>query len=121
MIRLFKYKNYGLSLKNDFELRVIYEDENDIDLFIPIGNRTLNIYFDDLPEYLNQRFQLNDVENILLRLSKLEKNTLSTIHFLRSIDLKSSTLNFVIDYKNLDIEIKKDEYNNNIYIKRKKT
>ncbi len=111
------YKNYNLNLISDFEIRTIYEDENDIDLFIPINNRTLNIYFENLPKYLDDRFQLNEVKNILIRLSKIENNNLSTIHFLRNIDLKSSILNFIINYENIKINIVEEEFNNNIYIK----
>ncbi len=107
---------YGFNLYSDFEIRIIYEDDNDLDLFIPLGNRTLNIFFNNLPEYLNNRFQLNDTENMIIRISKKTNNTLSTFHFLRKIDIKSSTLNFIIDYKELSIILKEDEFNNNLFI-----
>ena len=60
---------YGFNLYSDFEIRIIYEDDNDLDLFIPLGNRTLNIFFNNLPEYLNNRFQLNDTENMIIRIT----------------------------------------------------
>lgn len=116
---MIEYNNYGINIKSDFEIREIYEDKLDIDLFIALNNRPLNLYLDDLPSYIDNRIQLDNVANILLRLSKDNANTLSTIHFLQNIDIQSSIINFVIDYKGLNIELVEDEYNINLYIKGK--
>ena len=43
------------------------EDGPDIDLFIPIDYRTLNLYIEDMPAYMEGRIQLTEVRNIIIR------------------------------------------------------
>lgn len=104
------YNKGKLYIDSDFEIRVVREDGNDIDLFIPIGDRTLNLYLGDVIEALNSRMQFSIVKNLIFRFSIDSENNTSTIHMLRSIDLHSSVVNFEIDYSNHEIEIKDKEY-----------
>lgn len=112
-----KFNKYNLLINSDYEIRKVYEDENDLDLFIQLERRTLNIFFKDMPAYLDQRFQLNNVNSIIVRISKLENNNKATIHFLENIDLHSSLVNFILDYTNLEILIKEEDFSTNLYIK----
>ena len=107
---MYKYNKYGLKLESDFEIRTVYEDDKDIDLFLQLNNRPINMEIKDLPSFLPDRFQINNIGNILLRLSKKETNTLTTIHFLRNIDLNSSFLNFTLDYREKSIFLREGEF-----------
>ncbi|SKC85434.1 hypothetical protein [Maledivibacter halophilus] len=104
------YNKGKFCIDSDFEIRTVREEGNDIDLFIPIGNRTLNLYFDDNIKPLYSRMQFSIVRNLIIRYSLDAENNIATIHMLRSIDLHSSVVNFEIDYRNHVIEIKDREY-----------
>lgn len=101
---------YGFNLQSDFELRILREDDEDIDLIIYLDDKTLNLYFDDMPDYITDRIQCSMIKNILIRLSKQKDNYLCTIHLLRNIDLHSSVLNFVFDYRNSKLRIEDSNY-----------
>lgn len=92
-----KFEDYSLSLISDFEIRVLREDEDDVDLLVPINHRPINIVFCDMPDYFNDRFQLNSIYGILIRITKYQNNR-ATIHILKNIDLNSSFINFEICY-----------------------
>ena len=114
-----KYEKSGLIIQSDVEIRTIREENNDIDIILPLKNRTVNLYLDETPSYLKSRFQFLMIKNIIIRLSAIEKNNVSTIHFLRSIDLHSSVVNFEVDYSNHYFQVKNKEYLVEIYLKRK--
>ncbi len=115
---IFSKENFYID--SDFEIRIVREDENDVDLFIPIGNRTLNLYFGDTMDVLNSRMQFSIVRNLVLRFSMGLANNIATIHMLKNIDLHSSIVNFEINYSDHIIEIKDKEYFVEMSIKRKK-
>ncbi|EOC99597.1 hypothetical protein [Caldisalinibacter kiritimatiensis] len=104
------FENSNLYIETDFEIRVIRETEEDMDIIIPLEDRTLNVVMEDLPEYLVSRFQLPVVKNIIVRFCKTNENNICTIHLLRNIDLKSSIMNFEIDYSKVYLKIKNKDY-----------
>lgn len=99
-------------LKSDFEIREIREeDENgDIDLFIPIEYRTVNLFMPFIDENKMSRVQLCQVKNIVIRFNAKKGNTKCSIHFLKNIDLFSHILNFELNYEDYEIVIKQEEY-----------
>ncbi|QZY56371.1 hypothetical protein [Crassaminicella profunda] len=103
------YRNSDFYIDHDFEIRVVREEKNDIDLLIPIENRTLNLYLEG-EEVLNSRMQFSTIKGILFRFCTLENSHICTIHLLRNIDIHSSIVNFEIDYKDYFIGIKNKEY-----------
>lgn len=107
---MIEYRKGNLLIQSDFEIRPFIEEGPDIDLIIPLENRTLNLYIEDMPDYFDGRIQLLDVRNILIRFSTLEDNNLCTVHFLRSIDLKSAIMNFIFNYEKHYMRIEKHEY-----------
>ncbi|MCF6461320.1 hypothetical protein [Clostridium sp. Cult3] len=113
------YEKGNLRIESDFEVRTFMENEFDVDLFIPTNFRTLNLYLEDLPDYIDSRIQLTEVKNIVLRFTTKEDNDYCTIHFLRNIDLQSAMINFVINYREHYIVLKDREYSGEMYIKRK--
>ncbi|WIF95781.1 hypothetical protein [Caminicella sporogenes] len=113
------YKKGKFCLNCDFDIRVIREDENDTDLFIPVENRTVNLYFEDFPSYLKSRVQFLMVRNIIIRFCSREDNNACTVHLLRNIDLQSAHVNFEINYENHIIEIIDKEYFIDMKIKEK--
>ncbi len=113
------YKKSNLYIDSDLEIRTIREDGIDIDILIPVENRTLNLYLDNLPDYIKSRFQFSMVKNMIIRFCTLNDNNTCTIHLLRSIDLHSSVLNLEIDYTNHYFEIKDNNYYLDIYVKKK--
>lgn len=113
---MIEYRKASLLIKSDFEIRTLMEEGEDIDLFIPTDHRILNLNIEGLPDYMDDRIQLNEVRNIIIRFSTKEDNKHCTIHFLRNIDLQSAVMNFVIDYSNHYIKLEKKEYNGEMYI-----
>ncbi|AHM55590.1 hypothetical protein EAL2_c02870 [Peptoclostridium acidaminophilum DSM 3953] len=101
---------HGLSIETDFEIRLVRDEAFDADIIIPVGDRTVNLEIEGLPEYMGGRLQSCMVANVLIRLSKDESNKVATIHYLRSIDLYSAMLNFEIDYSSCSISIKDEGY-----------
>jgi|GEM_PF-468981 len=114
---LFEYRKGNLLIKSDFEIRPFMEEGPDIDLIVPLENRTLNLFIGGMPDYVDGRLQLLEVRNILIRFSTEENNNLCTVHFLRNIDLKSAILNFVFSYENHYVCIKNNEYSAEMSIK----
>ena len=95
----------NLCLDSDFDFRVIREEDNDIDLFIDINYRSLDI---DTNEngFFNSRIQFPYVRSLILRINK-EANVM-TVHLMRDIDLFSAFANFEVNYDNCVINIKND-------------
>jgi len=106
------YKKGNFVLKSDFEIREIrQEDENgDIDLFIPIEYRTVNLFLPFIEVKNMSRIQLSEVKSIVIRFNTNKDNNRCSIHFLKNIDLLSHLLNFEIDYAQYEILINQDEY-----------
>ncbi|WP_343101686.1 hypothetical protein [Romboutsia sp. MSSM.1001216sp_RTP31141st1_G3_RTP31141_220114] len=94
-----------LNLDTDFEYRVIREEENDLDLFIDLNYRSLDIKLED-SNFFNSRVQFPFVRSIILRLNK--ESDIITIHLMRDIDLFSAFANFEINISNSIISIKNE-------------
>ena len=118
-LQLIEYRNDNLLILSDFEIRILREEGNDIDLFIPLNYRTLNVYLEDLPDYLDNRIQFTEIKNIIIRFSTEEDNDYCTIHLLRNIDLHSAVANFIIDYRDHYITLKDEEYSSKFQIHKK--
>lgn len=97
----------NLNLDTEFDYRIIREEDNDIDLFIDINYRSLDIDCGDSSIFFASRLQFPFVRSIILRFNKL--NNLMTVHLMRDIDLFSAFSNFEIDYSNSSISIKNDK------------
>ena len=106
------YINGDFVLKSDFEIREIRrEDENgDVDLFIPIEYRTVNLFIPFIDKSKMSRMQLCKVKNIVIRFNTKAGNNMCSIHFLKDIDLLSHLLNFELNYENHEIIIEQEEY-----------
>lgn len=94
----------NLNLDSDFDYRVIREEENDIDLYIDINYRCVDINVGE-SEIFHSRIQFPYVRSILLRINK--ENYLMTVHLMRDIDLFSAFANFEVNYENSIFSIKK--------------
>lgn len=97
----------NLNLDTEFDYRIIREEGNDIDLFIDINYRSLDIDCGDSSIFFTSRLQFPFVRSIILRFNKL--NNLMTVHLMRDIDLFSAFANFEIDYSKSIISIKNDK------------
>lgn len=95
----------NLNLDTDFDYRIIREDENDIDIFLDVNYRSVEIICPENNLFAS-RIQFPFVRSMILRISKL--NNLMTIHFMRDIDLFSAFANFEVDYTDSVISIKND-------------
>ncbi len=111
-----KYENGNLVIYSDFIIRKLREDNKDIDLIIPLELRVLNIHIDDMPKHIIDRFQFNEVRNIIVRFTTHKDNNYCTIHLLRNIDLISAIVNFTINYEEHYIKIVKGEFSVDMYI-----
>ena len=92
----------NLNLDTDFEYRIIREEENDLDLFIDLNYRSLDIDTDN--NLFSSRIQFPFVRSIILRLNKNDYTM--TVHLMRDIDLFSAFANFEVNYKDAIIAIK---------------
>ena len=93
----------NLNLETDFEYRIIREEENDLDLFIDLNYRSLDIDTDNNTLF-SSRIQFPFVRSIILRLNKNDYTM--TVHLMRDIDLFSAFANFEVNYKDAIIAIK---------------
>jgi len=93
----------NLNLDTDFEYRIIREEENDLDLFIDLNYRSLDIDTDN-NNLFSSRIQFPFVRSIILRLNKNDYTM--TVHLMRDIDLFSAFANFEVNYKDAIIAIK---------------
>ncbi|MTI65780.1 MAG: hypothetical protein FH753_04180 [Firmicutes bacterium] len=114
------YEKSNLTIYSDFEIRTVREENKDIDILIPIENRTVNMNLDDLPEYIDSRIQFPLVKNIIIRYNTTNDNNTCTIHLLRSIDLQSSMVNLVIDYTKHHLEIRDKSFYIDFRLKKNK-
>lgn len=103
-----------LKLDSDFDYRIIREEDNDIDLYIDINYRCVNINVGE-SQIFNSRIQFPYVRSILLRINK--ESYLMTVHLMRDIDLFSAFANFEVDYSNSVFEIK--NYQEKVIINKK--
>jgi len=104
------YRKGNFCLNSDFDIRVVRQEEDDTDLFIPIGNRTLNLCIGKLVNPTVSRLQFPNVRNLLIRFCADEESHDCTVHLLGSIDLYSSLMNFEIDYRDRCIELNETQY-----------
>ncbi|MEW9077914.1 hypothetical protein [Terrisporobacter glycolicus] len=92
-----------LKLDSDFDYRIIREENNDIDIYIDINYRCVDINVGE-SELFNSRIQFPYVRSILLRINK--EDYLMTVHLMRDIDLFSAFANFEVDFSNSIFKIK---------------
>lgn len=104
------FSKSGLIIESDFEIRTLRDDGVDLDIIVDIGDRTTNFTFDGLPDFMGNRIQFPLIKNIIIRFSLEDHNNISSIHFLRNIDIHSSIVNFEVDYSSYFIKIINDEY-----------
>lgn len=102
----------NLNLDTDFEYRIIREEDDDLDLFIDINYRSLDID-NNGSNLFSSRIQFPFVRSIILRLNK--KTHTMTIHLMRDIDLFSAFANFEVDYTDCTINIKNNLEKVSIY------
>ena len=95
-----------LSLDTDFDFRIIREEDNDIDLFIDLNYRSLDIDTGN-NNLFSSRIQFPFVRSIILRLNKNDYTM--TVHLMRDIDLFSAFANFEVNYKDSVIQIKNNQ------------
>ncbi len=94
-----------INLDCDFEYRTIREEDDDLDIYVDVNYRCLDI---DLVEnnFFNSRIQFPFVRSILLRINK-NMDTI-TVHLMRDIDLFSAFANFELDLSNHILCIKNE-------------
>lgn len=110
------YNSNGLSIISDFEIIILRQMDNDIDLIIPIEGRVLNLYIEDMPGFVSRNFQFTEVKSIIIRHTLDRNNRYSTVHFLRSIDMNSALVNFTLNHEDKKIRILDGKYWVDMYI-----
>lgn len=96
----------NLKLDTDFEYRIIREEDNDIDIFIDINYRSLDIECDG-SEFFNSKIQFPFVRSLILRINK--ESHQMTVHLMRDIDLFSAFANFEFNYQDYIFNIKNNQ------------
>lgn len=115
------YEKNNLNITCDFEVKEIIKDEYNIDLIIPMEQRCVNLYFENLPTYIKSRIQFPKVKSILIRFCIKEVDNICTVHFLSDSGIYSTMANFEIDYSETYIEIKDKEFSVDMKIIKKKS
>lgn len=103
---------YNLEMSNfkidsDFDMRVIRQEGNDIDIMASIDDRVLNLVLDGTSAVMG-RIQFPKVKNILFRINNSKDLNLCTIHILDSIDLFSAIANFEVDCDKTNVFLKQE-------------
>ena len=77
------YINGNFILKSAFEIREIRkEDQNgDVDLFVPIEYRTVNLFIPFIDKNKMSRIQVCEVKNIVIRFNVKKENNRCSIYF----------------------------------------
>ena len=75
----------------DFEYRIIREEDDDLDIYVDVNYRCLDIELGE-NNFFNSRIQFPFVRSVLLRINK-NLDTI-TVHLMRDIDLFSAFANF---------------------------
>ncbi len=99
------FSHYNLYIISDFDIRIVHEDQWDIDLLIPLNNRTLNFSSKIQTQDLFDIIQFPHVYGLLVRIAKSDDNNSATLHVLRNIDLNSTIASFELNYENLILSI----------------
>lgn len=95
-------------MKSDFEHRIIRDDGKNIDLYIDLDYRSVNI-IDNEMSFFDSRIQFPRVKAIIIRITS--ENEIATVHLLRDIDFLSAFANFEVNYKGNVFKImKNNEY-----------
>lgn len=105
-----EFNNYNLNLISDFPVKIFKDREEDLDLIIPIENRTVNLCVDNMPQVIASRIQYSNVNSLMIRISKEESNNIGTVHFLSDEGAHSTMSNFEIDYGKWHIKVLLKEY-----------
>lgn len=92
-----------INLDCDFECRTIREENDDLDIYVDVNYRCLDIELGD-SEFFNSRIQFPYVRSILLRINKTMETI--TVHLMRDIDLFSAFANFELDLSKHALYIK---------------
>ena len=90
-------------LETDFEYRIIKENESDVDVFVDLNYRALDVY-DFHSSIFHSRIQFPYVRAIVLRIDK--SGSICTLHLLRDIDMFSAFANFEVSCENSKLNIK---------------
>ncbi|WP_066505417.1 hypothetical protein [Abyssisolibacter fermentans] len=93
-----KFEISNFKMMSDFDIRILREENDDVDIIVAIGDRVVNLIFNDIIEGLGSRIQFVDIKNIIVRFNKSKNLNICTIHMLKKIDLFSAVANFEIDY-----------------------
>ena len=92
-----------INLDCDFECRTIREENDDLDIYVDVNYRCLDIELGD-SEFFNSRIQFPYVRSILLRINTTMETI--TVHLMRDIDLFSAFANFELDLSKHALYIK---------------
>ena len=92
-----------INLDCDFEYRIIREEDDDLDIYVDVKYRCLDIELGE-NNFFNSRIQFPFVRSVLLRINK-NLDTI-TVHLMRDIDLFSAFANFELDLSNQILCIK---------------
>ena len=92
-----------INLDCNFECRTIREENDDLDIYVDVNYRCLDIELGD-SEFFNSRIQFPYVRSILLRINKTMETI--TVHLMRDIDLFSAFANFELDLSKHALYIK---------------
>ena len=115
------YEKSNLKIASDFKVKEIQKDEYNIDLIINLEYRCVNLYFMELPKYINSRVQFPNVKSVLIRFCTIEDKNICTIHFLANSGIHSTIANFEIDYSETYIEVEDKEFSVDVRLGVKKS
>ena len=100
------YQFFGLRLDTDFTYRIIRESEDDMDIFLDVGYRCVDLNAGD-SKMFHSRIQFPYVRSMILRIAR--DSSIMTVHVMRDIDLMSAFANFEIDFSHSVISIKNEQ------------
>lgn len=105
----YELKQNHIHLESDFLFRKVLKDEGDVDIWIAVEGRCVNIVVEGAPEFLLSRLQFPRVRWVIIRMTNDSQDGAATIHFLGDEGRASSFCNFELQLKQVKLIFRKDE------------
>lgn len=103
------FDKYDFYLDTDFPVRILRENDLEIDLIIDLDQRVLNLKGIE-SEIISERIQFSTVRHVVIRLAKNSDEKIGTFLIMRSTDLSQPLASFTLNYSKHKTFLKEANY-----------
>lgn len=105
----YELRQNHIHLESDFLFRKVLKDEGDVDIWIAVEGRCVNIIVEEAPEFLLSRIQFPRVRWVIIRIANDSQEGTATLHFLGEEGRASAFCNFELQLKQVKLIFRKDQ------------